>query len=174
MRTYTHTTPISACIKGSVTYTLVLSLSLTLSPSLSLSLPLSLPPPPHPPPPPLPLPPPSLPFSIYLSFPLSLIYMYRTAPEALTRAKFSTASDVWSYGVVLWEIYSLGKIPWDRLSPIEIRDLLLRGERLARPDRCPLDMYEMMLDCWDQTPQDRPTFGILVQRVETVSLALLI
>jgi serine/threonine protein kinase len=92
----------------------------------------------------------------------------------LTRAKFSTASDVWSYGVVLWEIYSLGKIPWDRLSPIEIRDLLLRGERLARPDRCPLDMYEVMLDCWNPTAQDRPTFGILVQRVETVSACIIV
>ena len=99
----------------------------------------------------------------------TLIHTHRTAPEALTRAKFSTASDVWSYGVVLWEIYSLGKIPWDRLSPIEIRDLLLRGERLARPDRCPLDMYEVMLDCWEPTSQDRPTFGMLVQRMELVS-----
>ena len=99
-------------------------------------------------------------------------HTFRTAPEALTRAKFSTASDVWSYGVVLWEIYSLGKIPWDRLSPIEIRDLLLRGERLARPDRCPLDMYEVMLDCWEPTPQDRPTFSVLVQRVETVSACI--
>ena len=94
---------------------------------------------------------------------------HRTAPEALTRAKFSTASDVWSYGIVLWEIYSLGKIPWDGLSPIEIRDLLLQGERLTRPNRCPLDMYEVMLDCWEPAPQDRPMFGILVQRVEIVS-----
>lgn len=94
---------------------------------------------------------------------------YRTAPEALTKAKFSTSSDVWSYGIVLWEVYSLGKIPWEGLSPIEIRDLLLRGERLARPDRCPLDMYELMLDCWEANPQDRPTFAILVQRAEIVS-----
>ena len=93
----------------------------------------------------------------------------RTAPEALTRAKFSTASDVWSYGVVLWEIYSLCKIPWDRLSPIEIRDLLLRGERLARPSRCPLDMYEVMLECWEPDPHERPTFTVLVQRLESVS-----
>ena len=111
----------------------------------------------------------SLSISLSLSLSLSLTRTHRTAPEALTKAKFSTASDVWSYGVVLWEIYSLGKIPWDRLSPIEIRDLLLRGERLGRPDRCPLDMYEAMLDCWEPTPQDRPTFGILVQRMETVS-----
>lgn len=98
----------------------------------------------------------------------------RTALEALTRAKFSTASDVWSYGIVLWEIYSLGKVPWDGLSPVEIRDLLLQGERLARPDRCPLDMYELMLDCWEPNPQDRPTFGVLVQRAEIVSTTVVI
>jgi serine/threonine protein kinase len=101
-------------------------------------------------------------------FSIGYMYMY-VHTYTYTRAKFSTASDVWSYGVVLWEIYSLGKIPWDRLSPIEIRDLLLRRERLARPDRCPLDMYEVMLECWEPTAQDKPTFGVLVQRVETVS-----
>ena len=70
---------------------------------------------------------------------------------------------------MLWEIYSLGKIPWDGLSPIEIRDHLLRGERLSRPFRCPLDVYEVMLECWEPAPQDRPTFAVLIQKVDMVS-----
>lgn len=46
--------------------------------------------------------------------------MYRSALEVLTEAKFSTASDVWSYGVTLWEIYSAGTAPWKGLNPIEV------------------------------------------------------
>ena len=49
--------------------------------------------------------------------------------EALLRAKFSSASDVWSYGVLLWEVYSLAANPWEGLSPTEIRDALVNGER---------------------------------------------
>jgi len=91
-----------------------------------------------------------------------------TALEALSRAKFSSASDVWSYGVTLWEIYSLGRTPWEGLSPIEIRDVLMQGERLGRPERCPTDVYRVMQSCWEAQVKDRPTFAVVHQRIQTV------
>ncbi len=100
--------------------------------------------------------------------PLNSLRINRTAIEALTSAKFSTSSDVWSYAVVLWEIYSLGETPFEGLSPVEIRDMLLRGERLGRPERCPTEMYDIMKSCWNLSPHDRPSFTQLHQRIETV------
>lgn len=97
-------------------------------------------------------------------------FPYRTALEALTQAKFSTASDVWSYGVTLWEIYSLGKTPWEGLSPIEIRDTLGEANRLGRPERCPPEVYRLMLCCWEKRPQDRPSFANIHQRIQEVSV----
>ena len=94
---------------------------------------------------------------------------YRTALEALTHAKFSTASDVWSYAITLWEIYSLGRTPWEGLSPIDVRDNLVHGERLGRPERCPPEMFRLMLSCWEKNPRDRPSFADISVRVEAVS-----
>ena len=92
----------------------------------------------------------------------------RTALEALTQAKFSTASDIWSYGVTLWEIYSLGRTPWEGLTPIEIRDTLEGGDRLGRPERCPTAIYNIMLTCWERSPQDRPSFAVIFNRIVPV------
>ena len=88
--------------------------------------------------------------------------------EALQFAKFSSASDVWSYAVTLWEIFSLGEIPWKGLTPIEIRDCLVRGERLGCPERCPREMYHVIASCWEERPQDRPTFSSLYQKLQKV------
>ncbi len=69
---------------------------------------------------------------------------------------------------MLWEIYSIGETPFEGVSPVEIRDMLLRGERLGRPRRCPTDMYNIMMSCWQLNAHDRPTFAQLFQRVEKV------
>ena len=87
----------------------------------------------------------------------------------MTNAEFSSASDVWSYGVSIWEIYSLGKTPWKGLGPVEIRDMIVEGERLGHPERCPNDMYDVMRACWKQDPQERPTFADIAKRVQQVS-----
>ena len=95
---------------------------------------------------------------------------FRTAPEAMTQAKFSPSSDVWSFGVALWEIYSLGKVPWKGLTPIEIRDVLLKGERLGRPERCPTDVYKLVQSCWKEDPLERPSFEQIYKKLQFVSL----
>ena len=97
----------------------------------------------------------------------------RTSLEALTHAKFSSASDVWSYGVTLWEIYSLGAIPWKGLTPIEIRDCLVGGERLGCPERCPREIYHVMTSSWETRAQDRPTFASIYQTLQKVSCSVM-
>ena len=69
----------------------------------------------------------------------------------------------------MWEVYSLGKVPWKGLSPIEIRDLIVGGERLGRPERCPSDVFRLVQTCWKDNPQDRPSFADIYNRIQQVS-----
>lgn len=85
------------------------------------------------------------------------------APETLLSGKYSFESDVWSYGVTLFEMFSRGLepdlIPDKTLEMAELYDLLKAGKRLARPAECPENVYDvLMLPCWHETPQRRPTF----------------
>ncbi len=84
-----------------------------------------------------------------------------TAPEGLEKNKFSTKSDVWSFGVLLWEMFSYGKIPYSRqnLHDAEaILDKLEDGFRLPKPKDCPAAVYELMNSCWKWKSAERPTF----------------
>lgn len=84
------------------------------------------------------------------------------APESLRFRQFSHASDTWMFGVTLWEMFSFGEDPWVGLNGSQIlRKIDREGERLHQPDACPPDVYAMMLQCWDKTPAERPTFAAL-------------
>ncbi|XP_054737267.1 activated Cdc42 kinase Ack [Anastrepha obliqua] len=84
------------------------------------------------------------------------------APESLRFRQFSHASDTWMFGVTLWEMFTFGEDPWVGLNGSQIlRKIDREGERLHQPDACPPDVYEMMLQCWDKTPAERPTFAAL-------------
>ncbi len=77
--------------------------------------------------------------------------------------EFSTASDVWSYGVVLWEMFSLGAIPYPGMEPgMRLYEFLARGERMRCPERCPGYAYDIMLGCWHADPASRLTFDRIV------------
>ncbi|KNC77700.1 TK protein kinase [Sphaeroforma arctica JP610] len=81
------------------------------------------------------------------------------ALESVQRHVFSTKSDVWSYGVVLWEIASLAALPY---GPGDIHEILAKietGYRLERPKHCPESLYDIMLSCWQEEPNDRPYFA---------------
>jgi len=87
--------------------------------------------------------------------------------EVLQFGKFSFYSDVWAFGVVMWEIFSYGMIPYAGLSNVEvIEKVTIEGYRLPSPKNCPKEIYQWMLDCWNNEPEKRPSFGELYDLIE--------
>ena len=84
-----------------------------------------------------------------------------TAPEAMTHKKFSVQSDVFAYGVVMWEIFSHGEEPYADWPVSTVLKRVTAGERLEMPFGCPEKAYDLMLECWQLKPKDRPSFGSL-------------
>jgi activated CDC42 kinase 1 len=81
------------------------------------------------------------------------------APESLRSRQFSHASDMWMFGVTVWEMFTFGEDPWMGLNGTQIlRKIEKDGERLSQPDACGDDLYAKMLECWAKNPSDRPTF----------------
>ena len=78
--------------------------------------------------------------------------------EAIQYKHYSSASDVWSFGVVMWETYTLGRAPWAEFTGIETVLALANGQRLPMPDRLPANMQTIMSSCWAPEPSERPTF----------------
>ncbi|NXW74059.1 NTRK3 factor, partial [Hirundo rustica] len=76
-------------------------------------------------------------------------------PESIMYRKFTTESDVWSFGVILWEIFTYGKQPWFQLSNTEVIECITQGRVLERPRVCPKEVYDIMLGCWQREPQQR-------------------
>ncbi|XP_053158921.1 BDNF/NT-3 growth factors receptor isoform X3 [Hemicordylus capensis] len=76
-------------------------------------------------------------------------------PESIMYRKFTTESDVWSLGVVLWEIFTYGKQPWYQLSNNEVIECITQGRVLQRPRTCPKEVYDLMLGCWQREPYMR-------------------
>ncbi|XP_047013955.1 NT-3 growth factor receptor isoform X1 [Ictalurus punctatus] len=76
-------------------------------------------------------------------------------PESIMYRKFSTESDVWSFGVIMWEIFTYGKQPWFQLSNNEVIECITQGRVLDRPRLCPKEVYDLMLGCWQREPQQR-------------------
>ncbi|XP_028318843.1 neurotrophic tyrosine kinase, receptor, type 2b isoform X2 [Gouania willdenowi] len=76
-------------------------------------------------------------------------------PESIMYRRFTTESDVWSLGVVLWEIFTYGKQPWYQLSNNEVIECITQGRVLQRPRPCPKEVYDLMLGCWQREPYMR-------------------
>ncbi|XP_067137669.1 tyrosine-protein kinase Shark-like isoform X3 [Centruroides vittatus] len=90
------------------------------------------------------------------------------APECIYYFKFSTKSDVWSYGVSLWEALSYGEKPYQGLTGREILEMFERNERLAKPANCPNEIYDIMWKCWQYRAEDRPTFAEVHQMMKEI------
>ncbi|ELT93250.1 hypothetical protein CAPTEDRAFT_141459, partial [Capitella teleta] len=91
------------------------------------------------------------------------------ALEALCDRMFTKKSDVWSYGIVLWEIFSLGQIPYQTLDNEGILPYLNSGNRLSVPEACPPAIAELMQQCWDASPMKRPSFKRIVDVLDSLA-----
>ncbi|XP_055970154.1 tyrosine-protein kinase Blk [Sorex fumeus] len=90
-----------------------------------------------------------------------------TAPEALQWGVFSIKADVWSFGILLMEIVTHGRVPYPGMSNPEVVSSLERGYRMPRPDSCPPELYQgVIAQCWRSRPQERPTFEFLQSVLE--------
>ncbi|KAM8827749.1 tyrosine-protein kinase ABL1 isoform 2-T2 [Spinachia spinachia] len=91
-----------------------------------------------------------------------------TAPESLAYNKFSIKSDVWAFGVLLWEIATYGMSPYPGIDLSQVYELLEKDYRMDRPEGCPEKVYELMRDCWRWNPLERPSFAETHQAFETM------
>ncbi|XP_021509802.1 tyrosine-protein kinase ABL1 isoform X1 [Meriones unguiculatus] len=91
-----------------------------------------------------------------------------TAPESLAYNKFSIKSDVWAFGVLLWEIATYGMSPYPGIDLSQVYELLEKDYRMERPEGCPEKVYELMRACWQWNPSDRPSFAEIHQAFETM------
>ncbi|XP_011374453.1 tyrosine-protein kinase Fes/Fps isoform X2 [Pteropus medius] len=91
-----------------------------------------------------------------------------TAPEALNYGRYSSESDVWSFGILLWETFSLGASPYPNLSNQQTRDFIEKGGRLPCPELCPDAVFRLMEQCWAYEPRQRPSFSTIYQELQSI------
>ncbi|KAM5233739.1 tyrosine-protein kinase Blk isoform 2-T2 [Hipposideros larvatus] len=90
-----------------------------------------------------------------------------TAPEAIHFGVFTIKADVWSFGILLMEIVTYGRVPYPGMSNPEVIRSLERGYRMPRPDSCPAELYHgVIAECWRNRPEERPTFEFLQSVLE--------
>ncbi|CAL1537182.1 unnamed protein product [Lymnaea stagnalis] len=88
------------------------------------------------------------------------------APESLTDRTHSFKSDVWSYGILLWEIVTLGASPYPGMSAHDVLKYVTSGKRMEKPHHCTTEIYNIMCDCWSFQPSSRPSFDQLCLKLE--------
>ncbi|XP_069784498.1 tyrosine-protein kinase SYK isoform X2 [Narcine bancroftii] len=87
------------------------------------------------------------------------------APESINYFRFSSKSDVWSFGVMMWEAFSYGHKPYKGMKGQEVVQMIEAGQRLDSPARCPIEMFELMQECWTYKAIDRPGFVTVEHRL---------
>ena len=89
-----------------------------------------------------------------------------TAPEAALFRRFSVKSDVWSFGIILTELTTNGRMPYPGMTNHEVFVKVQQGYCMPPPPGCPDQLYQIMMDCWKQDPKERPTFEYLQYTLE--------
>ncbi|XP_012315173.2 tyrosine-protein kinase Fer isoform X1 [Aotus nancymaae] len=105
---------------------------------------------------------------VYSSSGLKQIPIKWTAPEALNYGRYSSESDVWSFGILLWETFSLGVCPYPGMTNQQAREQVERGYRMSAPQHCPEDISKIMMKCWDYKPENRPKFSELQKELAII------
>ncbi|XP_048187500.1 tyrosine-protein kinase Fer isoform X1 [Perognathus longimembris pacificus] len=105
---------------------------------------------------------------VYSSSGLKQIPIKWTAPEALNYGRYSFESDVWSFGILLWETFSLGVCPYPGMTNQQAREQVERGYRMSAPQHCPEDISKIMMRCWDYKPENRPQFSDLLKELTAI------
>lgn len=90
------------------------------------------------------------------------------AIESITHQIYTTKSDVWSFGVLLWEIVTLGEYPYSEVHNTDLVNFLKNGYRMEKPSHCGVELYQIMLKCWKDNPKERPTFRELRKQLEVL------
>ena len=91
------------------------------------------------------------------------------APESMADGMYSTKTDVWSFGVVVWEIYSRGATPYPSLGNLHVISAVIAGHRLGKPEGGPALVGEMMLQCWETDASRRPDFTTMHARLSSLA-----
>ena len=94
------------------------------------------------------------------------------SPEAIMYGKFTTESDVWSFGVVMWEVFSFAMLPYNGLSNDDAAKAIKEFTILEQPTNCPVSIYEIMKKCWDAQTSGRPTFKNLCDQLDKLIMSV--
>ncbi|OCU02261.1 hypothetical protein XELAEV_18008022mg [Xenopus laevis] len=105
---------------------------------------------------------------IYSSSGLKQIPIKWTAPEALNYGRYSSESDVWSFGILLWETFSLGVCPYPGMTNQQAREQVEKGYRMSAPQNCPEEVFRIMQKCWEYKPENRPKFSEMQKELSLI------
>ncbi|XP_077994510.1 hepatocyte growth factor receptor-like [Glandiceps talaboti] len=86
--------------------------------------------------------------------------------ESIKNSLYNVKTDVWSYGVVVWELLTRGQLPYSSVDSWDVSNYLEKGKRLAQPDFTPDELYELLLQCWHQDPSQRPDFTVVCEKLQ--------
>ncbi|KAK6102089.1 Protein tyrosine kinase family protein [Brugia pahangi] len=106
---------------------------------------------------------------VYVKTSKGVIPLRWLSVEAIQRNIYSTKSDVWAYGVVLWEICTLGGFPYPTVSDKDLLKYLLQGNRLEKPVSSSNEVYDVMIQCWSHNANDRPSFAYLCEHLNDLN-----
>ena len=91
------------------------------------------------------------------------------APEVLTDMEYTLSTDIWSYGILMWEMFSGGQMPYSGMSNAETREAVVKkGFRMPPPHKAPREIQQLMVECWATEPEDRPTMADIVDYLQEV------
>ncbi|XP_071492116.1 uncharacterized protein [Diadema antillarum] len=89
-----------------------------------------------------------------------------TSPEGMQNNILSLQGDVWSYGILLWEIVTLGARPYPKMTMDMVKQLVINGYKMPRPSHCTEELYSLMTSCWEMDPEERCAYHVILQKLE--------